>query len=82
MKTPNSTNEADYMDEIHDRFMRQRHQTTAAVSLKWRWVGSLLVLLVLLIASVNTHAQLPDPGMQIDPARTAVLITAANRSSR
>ena len=75
MKTPMTTNEADYMDDIHDRFLRQRHQSTTEVSLKWRWVGSLLVLVVLLMASVNTHAQLPDPGMQIDPARTAVLIT-------
>ena len=75
MKTPMTTNEADHMDDVHDRFMRHRHQATTEVSLKWRWVGSLLVLLVLLVASVNTHAQLPDPGMQIDPARTAVLIT-------
>ena len=75
MKTPMTTHEADYMDDIHDRFMRHRHQATTEVSLKWRWAGSLLVLVVLLMASVNTHAQLPDPGMQIDPARTAVLIT-------
>ena len=57
MKTPMTTNEADHMDDVHDRFMRHRHQATTEVSLKWRWVGSLLVLSVLLMASINTHAQ-------------------------
>jgi len=63
------------IDEIHARFERRREQSVVPVRGKLTWVGSLLVLLVLAVASFNAHAQLPNPGMQIDPARTAVLIT-------
>ena len=34
-----------------------------------------LAILLLAIVSYNTYAQLPDPGMQIVPGRTAILIT-------
>jgi hypothetical protein len=73
-------------EEIFARFARHREQSVAPLSGKLAWAGSLLVLLVFVTASFNAHAQLPDPGMQIDPARTAVLITEeatrAIRSSR
>ena len=35
----------------------------------------LFVTAVLLVVSKNISAQLPDPGMEIDPARTAIVIT-------
>jgi len=63
------------IDEIYARFVRSREQSVALLPGKLTWLGSLLVLLVLVVASFNAHAQLPNPGMQIDPARTAVLIT-------
>ena len=39
------------------------------------WMGILLALIIVAVASFNAHAQLPDPGMEIVPGRTAVLIT-------
>ena len=63
------------IDEIYARFVRSREQSVAPLPGKLTWLGSLLVLLVLVVASFNAHAQLPNPGMQIDPTRTAVLIT-------
>ena len=57
------------IDEIHARFVRRREQSVVPLPGKLTWVGSLLVLLVLAVASFNAHAQLPDPGMQIDPAQ-------------
>jgi len=63
------------IDELHARFVRKREQSAPSLAGKLTWVGSLLVLLVLAVASFNAHAQLPNPGMQIGPARTAVLIT-------
>ena len=62
------------IDEIYARFVRSREQSVAPLPRKLAWVGSLLVLLVLAVASFNAHAQLPNPGMQIDPARTAALV--------
>ncbi len=84
MKTRLQNNESN--EEIFARFARHREQSDAQMSGKMAWVGSLLVLLVFATASFNAHAQLPNPGMQIDPARTAVCTTEeatrAIRSSR
>jgi len=63
------------MEELQARFMKNREEPTSKAGGKLTWLGSLLALLLLTAASFNAHAQLPDPGMQIDPARTAVLIT-------
>ena len=38
-------------------------------------VRDLLAILLLILVSYSTYAQLPDPGMKIVPGRTAVLIT-------
>jgi nicotinamidase-related amidase len=38
-------------------------------------IRDLFAITLFLLLSATTHAQLPDPGMQIDPQRTAVLIT-------
>jgi nicotinamidase-related amidase len=73
MNTRQKNNESN--EEVFARFARHREQSVAPASGKLAWVGSLLVLLVFATASFNANAQLPDPGMQIDPARTAVLIT-------
>jgi hypothetical protein len=74
------------MEEAFERFAQHREQPAAPASTRLGVLGSLLVLLVLAVASSNAHAQLPDPGMEIDPARTAVLITedatAAIRSAK
>ena len=58
-----------------ERYAERREHYRPPVSGRMKLVGVLLVLLVLGFASSNAHAQLPDPGMEIDPARTAVLIT-------
>jgi nicotinamidase-related amidase len=58
-----------------ERYAERREHYRPPVSGRMKLVGVLLVLLVLGFASSNAHAQLPVPGMQIDPARTAVLIT-------
>ncbi len=63
------------VEEAFKRFAQHREQPAAPASTRLSVLGSLLVLLVLAVASSNAHAQLPDPGMEIDPARTAVLIT-------
>ncbi len=62
------------IDDLHARFVRRREQSSPPLAGKLTWLGSLLVLLVLAVASFNAHAQLPNPGMQIDPARTAALV--------
>jgi nicotinamidase-related amidase len=63
-----STSHAPYVEEIHAHTGTNR---------RWpaRLGGSLLALIILASASFNAQAQLPDPGMKIDPGRTAVLIT-------
>ncbi|MFC1689002.1 hypothetical protein ACFL07_05005 [Pseudomonadota bacterium] len=63
------------IEEQFARFAESREHSMPPVSGKLKLVGVLLVLLVLAAASSNAHAQLPDPGMEIDPSRTAVLIT-------
>lgn len=43
---------------------------------KWnKWSSTLFVLTLLLALSAKLSAQLPDPGMEIDPERTALVIT-------
>jgi nicotinamidase-related amidase len=74
-KVNNSQQKIESIEEIYARFLKNRQQDIAPAAGKLTWLGGLVVLLVLGIASSNAHAQLPDPGMQIDPARTAVLIT-------
>lgn len=49
--------------------VRARH-----ISIKPR-LRDLLAVLLLAVVSYNTYAQLPDPGMEIVPGRTAILIT-------
>ena len=63
------------IEEAFERYAERREHYRPPVSARMKLVGVLLVLLVLGFASSNAHAQLPDPGMEIDPARTAVLIT-------
>jgi len=63
------------IEKAFERFAQYREQPTVQVSTRLSLLGNLLVLLLLAVASSNANAQLPDPGMQIDPARTAVLIT-------
>jgi nicotinamidase-related amidase len=63
------------IEKVFERFAQSRVHYTAPVSGRMSLAGAFLVLLVLAIASFDAHAQLPDPGMEIDPSRTAVLIT-------
>ena len=44
------------------------------ISIKPR-LRDLMAVLLLTIVSYNAYAQLPDPGMEIVPGRTAILIT-------
>jgi hypothetical protein len=44
------------------------------ISIKPR-LRDVLAVFLLAIVSYNSYAQLPDPGMQIVPGRTAILIT-------
>ncbi len=74
-KVNNSQQKTESIEEIYKRFLKNRQQDIAPAAGKLTWLGGLVVLFVLGIASSNAHAQLPDPGMQIDPARTTVLIT-------
>ncbi len=60
--------------EIHSRRASYKEHANSA-SGKFSWAGSLLALAVLATASFKAQAQLPDPGMEIEPGRTAVLIT-------
>lgn len=69
------------IEEAFERFAQHREPPAARASTRLSIVGSLLVLLVLAIASSNAHAQLPNPGMEIDPVRTAVLITDPRMTS-
>jgi hypothetical protein len=48
------------IDEVHARFVRRREQSVAPLSGKLTWVGSLLVLLVLAVASFNAAAQVAE----------------------
>jgi len=63
------------IEKAFERFAESREHYMPPASGGMKLVGVLLVLLVLGFASSNAHAQLPDPGMEIDPVRTAVLIT-------
>jgi len=65
----------DGLEKMLEEYMQRRGPTEPPVSGRLSIFGSLLALVVMLFASFNTHAQLPDPGMQIVPGRTAVLIT-------
>lgn len=40
-----------------------------------RLLGSLIIVTLMMIATTSLKAQLPDPGMTIDPTRTALVIT-------
>jgi len=73
-KSVNSITEHE-IEEAMERFAQHREQPAEPASTRLSLLGGLLVLLVLALASFNAQAQLPDPGMQIDPARTAVVIT-------
>ena len=58
-------------EDLFDRFASRSEEPVERLKGTLAWLGSFLVLLVLAVASFNAHAQLPDPGMTIDPARTA-----------
>ena len=63
------------IEAAFERFAKHREQPSAPASTGLSMLGGLLVLMLLAMASSNANAQLPDPGMEIDPARTAILIT-------
>jgi len=67
--------DANDIEEAMERFADHRGPVSIQVSTGAKVAGVFLVFLVLIVASFNANAQLPDPGMQIDPLRTAVLIT-------
>jgi nicotinamidase-related amidase len=69
------TFDASNIKEAMERFADHRGPESVQVSTGAKVAGIFLVFLVLIVASFNANAQLPDPGMQIDPLRTAVLIT-------
>jgi len=75
MKTTVSKPTTYEIEAAFERFAKHRDQPSTPASTGLSVLGGLLVLLLLAVASSNAHAQLPDPGMEIDPARTAVLIT-------
>ena len=84
LQTPNQSIEADgwdltaqtpFVEEFHSRVIDNSEQSAVPASSKLIWIGSLLTLLILATASFSAQAQLPDPGMQIETGRTAVLIT-------
>ena len=74
---PGSWDLADYGPQIEDIQTRRSSykEKTRSASSKFSWAGSLFALAVLGTASLKAQAQLPDPGMEIVPGRTAVLIT-------
>jgi hypothetical protein len=70
-KSVNSLTEHE-IEEAMERFAQHREHPAEQASTRLSLLGGLLVLLVLAVASFNAHAQLPDPGMQIDPDRICV----------
>jgi hypothetical protein len=70
------------IEEAMERFAEHREPSYVQASSGAKLAGIFLVFLVLVIASFDTNAQLPDPGMQIDSLRTTEEATAAIRSTR
>jgi hypothetical protein len=56
-------------EEFLARFVKKRTEHDSEAGNGLTWVGIVMMLLILTAASFNARAQLPDPGMQIDPLR-------------